>query len=540
MLPGLCLTLADVVQSQDLFSPPLVPLPSVSPLCSQIEEIMNEFPNGAHHEPQILRFPQPASPAPASPQAATPETTETPNRTVLVFSPRPGARQLLADDVRKRGMQVCETDSPDAMLFHLSRQEFSCCIIDDADTVSRIQEVNAAIRNHSKAAQVICIVGEDSRWGRETIPTFECEVMERPYSASRFGAALLNALKRGELIRENEKLRRQLLNRNLMDLVGSTPSMQSLRESIRIAADDDRTVLVRGEPGSGTTLIAEGLHRCSRRAGKPFLRIDCSLHSVETLEHQLFGDPTPEGFPGYLKMGDGGSILLDNVDTVALPFQKRLAQLLEQRAAAVLHGTMEGPNIRFIAATHCDLNRLAMEGRFRDDLLQHLSGITLQSPPLRVRTNDIPLLVEHFISHISLKEGRPPRQMSADAVRVLESHPWPGNVRELQNVVERCCTVDVTEMIGPEDLRPWLQNDTITDGAECVGMTLAEMERKLIESTFARCNGNREKTAQILQIGLRTLSGKLREYGYPPRGGPGSNIKRPAPAPAAGEQRRAA
>ncbi len=258
---------------------------------------MNEFPTGAHHEPHILRFPQPTQAAPASSQPASPEQADAPNRTVLVFSPRPGARQLLADDVRKRGMQVCETDSPDAMLFHLSRQEFACCIIDDADQVSRIQEVNAAIRSHSKAAQVICIVSEDSRWGRETVPTFECEVLERPYSASRFGAALLNAMKRGELIRENEKLRRQLLNRNLMDLVGSTPAMQSLRESIRIAADDDRTVLVRGEPGSGTTLIAEGLHRCSRRAGKPFLRIDCSLHSVETLEHQLFGDATADGFP---------------------------------------------------------------------------------------------------------------------------------------------------------------------------------------------------------------------------------------------------
>ena len=252
---------------------------------------MNEFPLGAHHEPHILRFPQPAIAPPAEVKAVAPEA-EAPSRAVLVFSPRPGARQLLADDVRKRGMQVCETDSPDAMLFHLSRQEFCCCIIDDADSVSRIQEVNAAIRSHSKAAQVICIVGEDSRWGRETVPSFECDVIERPYSASRFGAALMNALRRGELVRENEKLRRQLLNRNLMDLVGSTPAMQSLRESIRIAADDDRTVLVRGEPGSGTTLIAEGLHRCSRRAGKAFLRIDCSLHSVETLELQMASPAT--------------------------------------------------------------------------------------------------------------------------------------------------------------------------------------------------------------------------------------------------------
>jgi DNA-binding NtrC family response regulator len=250
---------------------------------------------------------------------------------------------------------------------------------------------------------------------------------------------------------------------------------------------------------------------------------------VETLELQLFGENSPEGFPGYLRMAEGGSILLDNVDTVALPFQRRLAQLLEQRATSVLHGSSDGPNIRFIAATHGDLNRLAMEGRFRDDLLQHLSGITLQSPPLRVRQNDIPLLVEHFISQISLKEGRPPRQVSAEGMRLLESHPWPGNVRELQNVIERACTVDVTELISSQDLSPWLQNiSPEEEGVEGVGMTLREMERKLIESTFARCNGNRERTAQILKIGLRTLSGKLREYGYPPRGGPGSNILRPA------------
>ena len=500
---------------------------------SIVEEIMNEYASGANHEPQILQFPGGAMPTVQGSADSTPEppTDSTPApQSVLVFSPRPGARQLLADDVRKRGMTVCETDSPDAMLFHLSRQEFQICIIDDADNVSRLQEVNAAIRNHSRSAQVLCIVSEDSRWGRETVPTFECEIIERPFSATRFGASLLTAIQKCELIRENENLKRQLLNRNLMDLVGSTAAMQALRESIRIAADDDRTVLVRGESGSGTTLIAEGLHRCSRRAEKPFLRIDCSLHSVETLEHQLFGDGTEDGFPGYLNMADGGSVLLDNVETVALPFQKRLAQLLEQRATSILNGTVDSPNIRFIAATHSDLNRLAMEGRFRDDLLQHLSGITLQSPPLRVRHNDIPLLVEHFIGEISLKEGRPPRSISTDALQLLEGHSWPGNVRELQNIVERSCTTDVGGVITAESLRPWLQNEVVEDiSVDGVGMTLREMERKLIESTFARCNGNRERTAQILKIGLITLSGKLREYGYPPRGGPGSNLKIHAP-----------
>ena len=133
--------------------------------------------------------------------------------------------------------------------------------------------------------------------------------------------------------------------------------------------------------------------------------------------------------------------------------------------------------------------------------------------------------MEHFIGEISLKEGRPPRSVSTEALQLLENHPWPGNVRELQNVIERACTIEVGGAIGAESIRPWLQNESGEDNVEGVGMTLREMERKLIESTFARCNGNRERTAQILKIGLRTLSGKLREYGYPPRGGPGSNLK---------------
>ena len=155
----------------------------------------------------------------------------------------------------------------------------------------------------------------------------------------------------------------------------------------------------------------------------------------------------------------------------------------------------------------------------------------MQSPPLRVRHNDIPLLVEHFIGEISLKEGRPPREVSTDALQLLETHTWPGNVRELQNIIERACTIEVGGSITADSIRSWLQNECDEDAnVESVGMTLREMERKLIESTFARCNGNRERTAQILKIGLRTLSGKLREYGYPPRGGPGSNLKIHAPS----------
>ncbi len=486
------------------------------------------------HLPVHGTFPTLSDSPPVRP--ATTSSTQTPEspplaRRVLVTADRPGARQLIGDDVRKRGMTVCEAESVKDAMRLMDTEVFSVCIVDDADQVAAVRDLAERIRADRSPTQLICLVPANSEWGRDVFPSFDCDIIEKPYSPARLGTSLLAALRYADLLAENERLKSQVLNRNLFDLVGTTSAIESLRESIRIAADDDRTVLVRGEPGTGTNLVAQGLHRCSRRGAKSFIRVDCALHSAETLERLLIGDETGES--GYLASISGGTLFLDNVECLAVPMQRKLARIIQNRQyVSLATGQTCVLDVRIVAATHADLVQCAAAGQFRDDLLSCLSGVTIQTPPLRVRRADIPLLAEYFLNSVAVSEGRPCRLLTPDALELLGSYDWPGNVRELRNIIERACSVDLGTELAADDLRAWLGSDDVRGEFES-GMTLREMERKLIETTFARCGGNRERTASILRIGLRTLSGKLREYGYPPRGGPGSNLK-------PREQRRAA
>jgi DNA-binding NtrC family response regulator len=473
--------------------------------------------------PTISTPPEPHAPTPQPPSSHSQDSAAPSVRRVLVIADRPGARQLIGDDVRKRGLNVCEAESVHEAMRLLDTEVFSACVIDDADQVSAVRDLADRCRVDRVPTQLICLVPENSEWGRDVFPSFDCDIVEKPYSPARLGTSLLSALRYADLLGENERLKSQVLNRNLFDLVGTTPAIESLRESIRIAADDDRTVLVRGEKGTGTNLVAQGLHRCSRRGAKAFIRIDCALHSAETLEQLLIG--TEMGEEGYLSTIIGGTLFLDNVECIAVPMQRKLARIIQNRQFTSLATGQTSPlEVRLVAATHADLIQCAAAGQFRDDLLSCLSGVTIQTPPLRVRREDVPLLTEYFLNCVAVQEGRPCRLLTTEALERLRTYDWPGNVRELRNVIERACSVDLGAELRVEDLETWMSSDNRRDEFES-GMTLREMERKLIESTFARCGGNRERTASILRIGLRTLSGKLREYGYPPRGGPGSNIK---------------
>ncbi|MDB4614362.1 sigma 54-interacting transcriptional regulator [bacterium] len=475
----------------------------------------------------------PIQPAQSStPIGHTMETPRAPSQSterVLVCAARPDERRQLAEEVTRRGFEPHVTDTIESAMQLLTDSEFSVCLVDEADTLNGVRDLAARIRSEKLPTQLVCLVPGDSEWGQDVYPSFTCEIVERPYSASRMGSALFGSVERAGLAIENMRLKRQLHSRNLQGIIGQSSAIQSMRESIRVAAEDDGTVLVRGEEGTGAQLVAQGIHRCSKRAWRPFIHVDCSVHSAESLERHLFG--TPDGVDqldceGSLSAANGGTIFLDKIDTVALPFQKCLVQLLESRQ--YLHpqsGERRPLNVRFIASMHCDPSRITSDGQFREDLLHKLSSMTLQCPPLRLCNGDVALWVEHYLNTLAVREGRPVRRMTMDALQVLEAYEWPGNVDELRNVVERACMVDVSPRLTAEDIRPWLGNKDTQSTGSVTGMTLREMERKLIESTFTRCGGNRERTAQILKIGLRTLSGKLREYGYPPRGGPGSNLK---------------
>jgi DNA-binding NtrC family response regulator len=297
------------------------------------------------------------------------------------------------------------------------------------------------------------------------------------------------------------------------DLIGVSPAAAALRREIAAAAGDDRPAIVVGEPGSGVSLAARLIHACGRRGWRPFVCLDASLHSAESLASELFEAPTDVARRTRLQQAGGGTLCLENVDSPPSKIRRTLAGLFGDSAGSSASTRPGTGDVRLLATTHLP-SRACEELRI---------ALTVAVPPLRERREDIGLLTEHFLSRVALQDGRPARQLTVEALRRLERYDWPGNIRELAGVIEQACALDGGPRLTGELIAPWLGMETAVIGGAEGGLLLKDMERKLIETTFARCRGNRERTAQALGIGIRTLSGKLREYGYPPRGGPGSN-----------------
>ena len=325
---------------------------------------------------------------------------------------------------------------------------------------------------------------------------------------------------------ERTRLQRRLALRR-SPIIGNSAAIERLRLQVAGAALHDWPVLVQGEPGTGRDLVASAIHEASERAHRPFIKINCRVHTAVSLERELFGlVPTrnqPTAQTGRFDLADGGVLVLDAIDEVSLPLQNILARVLDSKTFQRLGEIHMSPlTARIIAITTRNLTDLTATGDFREELSRHFAGPVLVLPTLREIRADIAPLTEHLLQKVSRRMGEAPRRLLIETLQRLQAYDWPGNVRELELLLEQACTVQQGSKLTPEMVDTWLKAGPQPTELSS-GVTLAQMERQLIEATFARCAGNRELTAQTLQIGLRTLSGKLRDYGYPPRGGPGSN-----------------
>ena len=325
---------------------------------------------------------------------------------------------------------------------------------------------------------------------------------------------------------ERTRLQRRLALRR-SPIIGCSSAIERLRVQVASAALCDWPVLIQGEPGSGRDLVAQAIHEASERSHRPFIKINCRVHTAVSLERELFGQAalktSETASAGRFDLADGGVILLDGIDEISLPLQNVLARVLESKSFQRLGEAHESPlTARVVAIATRNLAELANQGDFREELLRHFAGPVLTLPALREIRSDIAPLTEHLLQKVAQRLGEPPRRLMLETLQHLQAHNWPGNVRELELLIERACTTQQSARLTPEMVDAWI-NAPLPFEATNSGVTLAQMERQLIEATFSRCAGNRELTAQTLQIGLRTLSGKLRDYGYPPRGGPGSN-----------------
>jgi len=293
--------------------------------------------------------------------------------------------------------------------------------------------------------------------------------------------------------------------------------MQRVERLVRLVAAGNIHVLVTGETGVGKELVAERIHKASRRATGPFVRVEAAMLSEDILESELFGQGDK---PGLFEQANGGTFFLDEVAELPLNTQSKLLRVLE-RGEVVRIGSAEArkTDLRFIAATNRDLRALVGEGAFREDLYFRLNGITIEVPPLRDRREQIGELAKDLLTKAAEAAGRPQLNLSQESITRLESYEWPGNVRELKNAIDRAVLLSSGDAIDPMTLPAGEHVGDAAAGAR-LRNDLAAFERQRIVEALEKCAGNQTKAAQLLGISRRTLVSRLGEYNLPrPRGG---------------------
>jgi DNA-binding NtrC family response regulator len=347
------------------------------------------------------------------------------------------------------------------------------------------------------------------------------EYLTKPVDFDKLSVVVNKALERRGIEIENRRLRAKLYDRYSFDkIIGKSKPMQEIYEIISRIAPTDASVLVSGESGTGKELIADAIHYNSRRREKPFVKINCAALAEGVLESELFGHEKGaftgaiRRHRGVFEQADGGTLFLDEISEIPLPTQVKLLRVLQDGIFRRVGGDADlSADVRVIAATNVDLAELAGEKKFREDLYYRLKVVTIRVPPLRDRTEDIPLLVDAFIKEFAAKNKINIKGISDEALWLLRVYPWPGNIRELRNVVESMVVMADGKTLTGADVPPEIKRAASDDsGGVRVGMTVAEVERYIIEKTLDEVDGNRTRASQILGIGLRTLQRKLKQY----------------------------
>jgi two-component system C4-dicarboxylate transport response regulator DctD len=343
------------------------------------------------------------------------------------------------------------------------------------------------------------------------------DFLEKPFSSEHLSDVIKRAMEKRALTLENRSLRRELESQSASAnrLVGNTRSMHRLRGLIAQIADTDADVLILGETGTGKELVARSLHEQSSRSARNFVAVNCGALPESMIESELFGHEAG-AFTGAQKRrigkfehANGGTLFLDEIENMPLPLQTRLLRALQERSIERLGSNELIPlDLRIVAATKVDLKEASAEGRFREDLYYRLNVVTLEIPPLRDRSEDIPLLFQHFVQLAAIRyrrEATPPGPLQ---VQRLLGHDWPGNVRELRNCAERFL------LLG--DCAPQ-QGDDVDSDRSGAGATLPEQverfERALIEQALVRHNGSIKEALVTLGLPRKTLNDKMRKHG---------------------------
>jgi DNA-binding NtrC family response regulator len=309
------------------------------------------------------------------------------------------------------------------------------------------------------------------------------------------------------------------------EMIGSSPELRTAIVRARRVAQTEADILVEAESGTGKELLARMIHRNSARAAGPFVAVNCAAFPDNLLESELFGHVKGAftgatlAKPGKFELANGGTLLLDEIGEMPLGLQPKLLRVLQEREVDRLGGTAPVPvDVRVIATTNRNLSEQVEDGEFRADLYYRLNVVPLGIPALRERRGDIRELALHFLRKHETKAQPGLYRLSEELAAVLELHDWPGNIRELENFIRRALALTHSATLGPELFETAVSASRESRGkAVQSGVTLQEMEKRLLEATLRSTGGNRTRAAELMGVSLRTVRNKIREYGLPAR-----------------------
>jgi DNA-binding NtrC family response regulator len=439
---------------------------------------------------------------------------------VLVAEDEENLAHILSTFLRGRGHHVVCVGDGKTALQAVRSEAFDVALVDIVMPEMDGLETLRHLRAEPDPPEVIIITGNGTVETAITAMKLGAyDYMAKPYRMAEIDVLVRRAWEKRQLARENRYLQARLSRVDATpEVVTQYAPMHAVLSLIERVATTDSPVLITGESGTGKRLLARAIHRLSARVG-PLVEADSRVMAESVLDVELFGHERGAFTgaiarkAGLIELAANGTLFVDDVGVLGAKLQSKLARALEHGSFFRVGGTQKVDiAVRLVTSSHRDLEQAVRDGRFREDLLYRLNVVTVALPPLRERAVDIPLLAQHFLTHLA---GPSSPGFTADAIALLQEYPWPGNIRELRNVIERVVllTRDTGQEIRAQDL-PLANAGSAPRVAVGSSITLADLERQHIEAVLTQTNWHQGRAAKLLGISSKTLYRKIREYGF--------------------------
>jgi two-component system response regulator HydG len=447
---------------------------------------------------------------------------------LLVVDDDTAHRTMLATLLKGWGYDIFEADDGQVAVDKVQERAYDLVLMDVRMIKVSGLEAMEKIKAFNPAIPVIIMTAYSSiETAVDALKNGAYDYLTKPLDFEKLKLTIKRATDHFDLKEENRLLRISLENQfDRQNIIGRSPSMVKLLETVAQVAQSEATVLITGESGTGKELIAGATHYNSPRKDAPFVKINCAALTETLLESELFGHEKGAFTGAYKKkegkfvQASGGSLFLDEVSEMPLSMQVKLLRVLQERELTRVGGEdLIKVDVRLIVATNKTLSDLVARGEFREDLYYRLNVVDLYLPPLRERQDDIPLIAQRYLDMFAEKNRKTVSGFTPQAMDVLIRYPWPGNVRELMNAVERAVVLCQGEYLDEHDFVAIRSAEPVADEPNAPGMalsadmTLEDVEKNVILNTLAAVEGNKSEAARRLGITRKTLHKKLKQYG---------------------------